>query len=62
MRFVETQGNSVDPEGNRSFMRLFKFIGGTNESKQKISMTTPVFMEGEQNNMAFVMPANMSLE
>jgi DNA gyrase inhibitor GyrI len=45
-----------------SFMRLFHFIGGANAAKQKISMTTPVYMAGENTNatMAFVMPNNMS--
>ncbi len=47
---------------NDSFMRLFRFIGGNNAAKQKIAMTTPVFMAGESTNaaMAFVMPKNMS--
>jgi hypothetical protein len=42
-----------------SFMRLFHFIGGENSAKEKISMTTPVFMAGAGTNktMAFVMPA-----
>jgi DNA gyrase inhibitor GyrI len=44
-----------------SFNRLFRFITGGNESKQKIAMTTPVFMSGNETNamMAFVMPAKM---
>jgi len=44
-----------------SFNRLFRFITGGNEAKQKISMTTPVFMSGNETNatMAFVMPAKM---
>jgi hypothetical protein len=47
---------------NDSFMRLFRFIGGNNAAKQKIAMTTPVFMAGEATNatMAFVMPKNLS--
>jgi len=45
---------------NGSFMRLFHFIGGENAAKQKIAMTTPVFMSGRGTNatMAFVMPDN----
>jgi len=44
-----------------SFMRLFRFITGGNEAKQKIAMTTPVFMSGGETNatMAFVLPAKM---
>jgi len=44
-----------------SFSRLFRFITGGNASKQKIAMTTPVFMSGNETNatMAFVMPAKM---
>ena len=50
-------GNGVD----NGFMRLFHFITGSNEAKQKIAMTTPVFMSGSDSNntMAFVMPAKM---
>jgi hypothetical protein len=46
-----------------SFMRLFRFISGSNEAKQKIAMTTPVFMSGSESNtmMAFVLPAKMKL-
>ena len=45
-----------------SFSRLFRFITGRNEAKQKISMTTPVFMSGSDSNrtMAFVMPAKLT--
>jgi len=53
-------GNSADG----GFNRLFRFITGSNEAKQKIAMTTPVFMSGDVSNatMAFVMPAKLTAE
>jgi len=55
---MATSGNSDDG----SFMRLFRFITGANEAKQKIAMTTPVFMSGNDTNrtMAFVLPAKLN--
>jgi DNA gyrase inhibitor GyrI len=49
-------------DGDGSFGRLFRFISGRNEKKQKIAMTTPVYMSGsdEKRTMAFVMPSEMS--
>ncbi len=54
---MATSGNSDDG----SFMRLFQFITGANAAKQKIAMTTPVFMSGSDSNrtMAFVLPAKL---
>jgi len=35
----------IDAQGrDGSFMKLFRYISGANESDQKISMTTPVLM------------------
>ena len=55
---MAASGNSDDG----SFMRLFRFITGANEAKQKIAMTTPVFMSGPDTNrtMAFVLPAKLN--
>ena len=55
---MTVSGNSDDG----SFMRLFRFITGANEGKQKIAMTTPVFMSGQDTNrtMAFVLPAKVN--
>ncbi len=47
------------------FRTLFNYIQGSNVQKQQISMTTPVFMQQNENAnkmMSFVMPASMSLE
>lgn len=45
---------------DKRFMRLFRYIEGANEQEQKISMTTPVFMDPEtdanENKMSFVIP------
>jgi hypothetical protein len=58
---VETAMTGSRNGDDGSFMRLFRFITGGNEAKQKIAMTTPVFMSGGETNatMAFVMPAKM---
>jgi hypothetical protein len=51
----------LDAQGrDGSFMKLFRYISGANESKRKIAMRTPVFM-GDQDaeasvQMGFVMP------
>ena len=49
-----------EKSSNGSFGRLFRFISGGNDRKEKIAMTTPVFMAGEAEGatMAFVLPAN----
>ncbi len=51
---LESQGD------DGSFMRLFRYIGGANDSEQKVAMTTPVFMEPEApdaaGQMGFVIP------
>ena len=59
---VETPMKSPGQEADNGFMRLFHFITGDNAAKQKISMTTPVFMTGSGTNgtMAFVMPAKLT--
>jgi DNA gyrase inhibitor GyrI len=58
---VETPMASTGNEADGSFNRLFRFITGGNDTKQKIAMTTPVFMSGGGTNasMAFVMPAKL---
>ena len=59
---VETPMKSPGQDADNGFMRLFHFISGGNAAKQRISMTTPVFMTGSGTNstMAFVMPAKLA--
>ena len=58
---VETPMAATGSGADGGFMRLFRFISGANEAKQKIAMTTPVFMSGSGNDltMAFVLPAKL---
>ena len=58
-------GSKVASNGrDGSFMKLFRYISGANETKQKIAMTTPVFMEDGVKNpealMGFVMPQSVA--
>ncbi len=58
---------SFRSQGNDgSFGRLFRYISGGNEDDQKVAMTTPVFMEPEdqqtEGQMAFVLPAKVAAD
>lgn len=59
---MKSYGNGSDG----SFMRLFRYISGDNEAKQKVAMTTPVFMEAEteasEGRMAFVVPQDVAAD
>ena len=62
MTVVETTMARDGNHADGSFMRLFGFITGGNEAKEKIPMTTPVFMSDSDSHrtMAFVMPAKLN--
>ena len=57
---IEVQGD------NGSFMRLFRYISGENEADQKVAMTTPVFMQPDEDElggrMGFVIPRKVAEE
>ncbi len=65
-----TQNDAQGRDG--SFMKLFRYISGANDSEQKISMTTPVFMQhttvergdkaGSKVRMGFVMPKDVAVQ
>jgi hypothetical protein len=61
---IETPTSAPGQSADGSFMRLFRFITGQNEAKEKIPMTTPVFMSGNgaEATMSFVLPATFSTE
>ena len=44
-------------------MKLFRYISGNNEEQNKISMTTPVYMNNDSvgSSMDFVMPSKFIL-
>ena len=62
---MATTNMKFKAQGNDgSFMRLFRYISGANDTEQKVAMTTPVFMETETGNkksqMAFVLPQKVA--
>ena len=48
-----------DAAGESEFRRLFRYLSGRNAAREKIAMTTPVLMNGNEGEgtMAFVLPA-----
>lgn len=60
LMLATTDMGSQSLNGDGSFGRLFQYISGRNEEKQKVAMTTPVFMgmDSDQSSgeMGFVIP------
>ena len=53
---------STPMDSRGAFNRLFRYISGSNEAKQKISMTSPVFRSQEAGDyrMSFVVPKDVA--
>lgn len=64
LMLVTTPMGSRLESDDGSFGRLFQYISGGNEPKQKIAMTTPVFMEpkseASEGQMGFVIPKDVA--
>lgn len=64
LMLATTEMGSRIQGGDGSFGRLFQYISGSNEGKQKVAMTTPVFMEPEskqgRGQMGFVIPKDIA--
>ena len=64
LMLVTTSTDMAAQGEDGSFGRLFKYISGGNEEASKVSMTTPVFMESETQDvgerMGFVLPAEVA--
>jgi effector-binding domain-containing protein len=59
MTLVSTRMQNRSEDG--SFMRLFGFISGSNDRGEKIAMTTPVLMSGENSGtMSFIVPKDVA--
>lgn len=61
---VATPMNLEKQGRDGSFGRLFNYISGENQDKQKVSMTVPVFMDSDQSaisgTMGFVVPKGVA--
>ncbi|QDV50651.1 SOUL heme-binding protein [Gimesia fumaroli] len=66
LMLVITDSKAQPANKDKRFMKLFRYIQGANQQEQKVSMTTPVFMDPETENasgkMAFVIPKKTAAE
>ena len=64
MVIVTTPMADPRPDEGTSFMRLFRYISGSNEAEEKIAMTTPVLTTEEDGEryMSFIVPQNVAAE
>ncbi len=66
LMLVMTDSKAQPANKDKRFMKLFRYIQGANQQEQKVSMTTPVFMDPETENasgkMAFVIPQKNTAE
>ncbi len=63
LELVCTDMSAADRGMDRAFGRLFRFITGSNATEQKITMTTPVIVEGvrgEKGTMSFIVPEDVA--
>ena len=62
LTLVSTPMATASKAEDESFMRLFRYISGANQSETKIAMTTPVFtaMAGTNRQMSFVVPKKIA--
>lgn len=61
LKVVSTAMDFESQGDDGSFMRLFEYISGENDSKTKVAMTTPVFMDPSQSGqMSFVLPKDVA--
>lgn len=63
LALATTEVKDKEKARNSNFRKLFNYISGENEAEEKISMTTPVIMEenNEMQTMSFVLPKKYSL-
>jgi hypothetical protein len=62
LTLISTPMTAARPTEDYSFIRLFRYISGANETESKIAMTTPVFTDqaGTNRLMSFVLPHKLA--